>query len=221
MKRYLTLLVALGLVQTAQAGFIFEIDTDGSDDGVLTFNPNFAFGGDTTTASQSAPATVFGATGGDSIFGGDGFNDPDTYVYTHSPDSEPDNLVIPNGQDLGDGNLGTGVTGGSAGLYHVYAAWPFSSNVSGGPTTYDVTTAGDNFSVQIDQNGGGGGLGNVWVLLGDIDYTLGSITVTQNSQSNTFVSMRAYGLLFEAVPEPTTGLLLAAAGGIFAIRRRR
>ena len=72
MKRLMILMATAGLLSTAQAGYIIEIDTDGADDGVLTYNADFSFGGDTTTASQSATATVFGATGGDSIFGGDG-----------------------------------------------------------------------------------------------------------------------------------------------------
>lgn len=219
MKRIMVALVALGLVQSAHAGYIFEIDTDGLDDGVLTFNPNFAFGGDTTFASQSVTALAFGATGGDSIFGGDGVLFPDTYVYTYSPDSQADNLVIPAGQDLGEGNLGTGLVGGGPGTYRVYAAWPFTSNVGGGLTTYEVSTAGDSFIASLDQNGGGAGRGDVWAFLGDINYSGGPITVTQTAGTNAFVSMRAYGVLFEVVPEPASSMFLVAAG-VLLLRRR-
>lgn len=222
----MTLVAFAGFVNTASAAFIFEIDTDGADDGVLTFNPNFSFGGDTTTASQSATSSAFGTSGGDSIFGGDGSALPDTYLYSYTPDSEPDNLVIPMGQDLGDGNLASGLGGGGGGLYSVYATWPFTSNVSGGLTTYNVTTAGDGFSVSIDQNGGGPGLGNVWVQLGDINYSAGAIAVEQTAGSNAFVSMRAYGLLFEPVgapiPEPSSAfLLLLGAVPLVLVRHRR
>ena len=204
------MLAFAGLVNTASAALIFEIDIDGADDGVLTFNPNFSFGGNTTIASQSATSTAFGTSGADSIFGGDGVAIPDTYLYSYAPDTEPDNLVIPAGQDLGDGNVATGFTGGGSGLYRVYATWPFTTNVSGGLTTYNVTTTGDAFSVSIDQNRGGAGLGDVWVRLGDIDYSSGAITVEQTAGSNSFVSMRAYGLLFEPapIPEPSSALLL-------------
>jgi hypothetical protein len=219
MKRIMALLVALALVQSAHAGYIFEIDTDGLDDGILTFNLDFSFGGDTTTASQSITSTAFGATGGDSIFGGDGVLLPDTYVYTHSPDSQPDNLLIPAGQDLGEGNIGTGVVGGGPGPYRVYAAWPFTSNVGGGLTNYEVTTAGDSFLTSLDQNGGGAGRGDVWALLGTINYTGGAITVTQTATINSFVSMRGYGVLFEAVPEPASATLLCAAGALLLRRR--
>lgn len=209
-------ILGLALAQPATAGFIIEIDTDGSDDGVVTYNPGFSFGGDTTTASQSTPATAFGAAGGDSIFGGDGLNLADTYTYAYSPASQPDNLVIPAGTDLGEGNLGTGVVGGGAGTYRVYALWPYSENVSGGPVSFDVVAPGDNFQVMIDQNM----RGNAWVLLGEIEYTSGVITVAQRAGSNTFVSMRASGVLFEAVPAPGSAMLVGLAG-LVALRRRR
>ncbi len=214
--------VVVVLAQSAQGARLFEIDTDGADDGVLTFNPDFSFGGDTTTASQSSTSGAFGTTGADSIFGGDGVNEPDTYVYTYSPDTQPDNLAIPAGTDLGEGDLATGLTGGGEGPYRVYATWPFTSNVSGGLTRYEVVTGGDSFTVDIDQNGGGAGRGNVWVLLGEIDYTGGAITVTQSAtDQNSFISMRAYGLLFEAVPSPGAAGLLMGAGALAAARRRR
>lgn len=185
----------LAMTSVAGAGFILEIDTDGLDDGVLSFNPGFSFGGDTTTASQSATASVVGGTGGDSIFGGNGVNFADTYVYTYSPDSEPDNLVLAPGTDLGEGNEATGEVGGGPGVYRVYAAWPFTDNVSGGLTTYEVTTAGDTFSIAVNQNN----RGDAWVLLGEIEYTGGAVTVEQTAAINSFISMRAYGVLFEKV----------------------
>lgn len=205
---------------SAHGAYIFEIDTDGLDDGIVTFNPDFSFGGDTTTASQSAPSMAFGASGADSIFGGDGSQFGDTYLYTYAPDAQPDNLAIPAGTDLGEGNVATGLTGGGAGLYRVYATWPGTTNVSGGLVNYTVTTGIDAFSIDIDQNGGGAGRGDAWVLLGEIDYDAGAIRVTQTASTNTFISMRAYGLLFERVPAPGTAVLMGL-GAIAATRRRR
>ena len=185
------------LASAAGAGFIIEIDIDGQDDGVLTFNPNFAFGGDTTTASQSATASVVGATGGDSIFGGNGANFGDTYIYTYSPDSQADNLPLAPGVDLGEGNLATGVAGGGPGTYRVYATWPYTENVSGGDVTFNITTLGDFESQSIDQNF----RGDAWVLIGEIEYSSGPITVRQIADTNTFLSMRAHGVLFEKVED--------------------
>jgi hypothetical protein len=106
--------------------------------------------------------------------------------------------------------------GGTPGLYNVYATWNFTDNVTGIPITYSVTTNGDSFSVQLDQNG----KGDVWVKLGVIDYSVGSIDVEQFSSANTLVSMRSHGLLFEAVigPEPSTALLVL--GGLTALSMR-
>lgn len=201
---------------SAQAAYMIEIDTDGADDGVLTYNSNFSFGGDTDTASQSAASGAFGMTGGDSIYGGNGVNQPDTYIYVHSPDSQADNLVVPAGTDLGDGILASGLVGGVPGLYAVYATWPSTTNVTGGLTSYEVITNGDLFTVQIDQNNKGGN----WIKLGEINYTDGTIRVAQTAGSNTFVSMRAAGVLFERVPEPAT-LSLLAIGSLLIARRRR
>jgi hypothetical protein len=212
------------LSSSAQGAFILEIDTDGADDGVVTYNANFAFGGDTTTASQSVASSAYGMTGGDSIFGGNGSAFLDTYVYTYTPGSDVDNLAIPAGTDLGNGVLATGAPGGAPGAYNVYATWPFTNNVSGGLTTYTIDTAGDSLVADIDQNG----TGNIWVPIGTINYTAGAIVVTQNPHSNTFVSMRAAGILFEArsavsaVPEPSTFVLLGSGGllALFTIRRK-
>jgi hypothetical protein len=187
----------LAMVSVAGAGFILEIDTDGLDNGVLSFNPGFSFGGDTTTASQSAAASVVGGTGGDSIFGGNGVNLGDTYVFTYSPDSQPDNLVLAPGTALGEGNEATGVVGGGPGTYRVYAAWPYTENVGGGTVTYTIESSIDSTQAFVDQNF----RGNAWVFLGEIEYTGGAITVTQEAGSNTFISMRAYGVLFEKVED--------------------
>lgn len=214
--RSIPLALPLATALTAHAAHLIEIDTDGADDGVLTYNPQFNFGGDTTAASQSVPSTALGMTGGDSIFGGDGTGFPDTYVYAYSPESQPDNLSIPAGTDLGEGSLATGLAGGGLGLYRVYATWPFTDNVSGGDVAYDVVAPGDSFQVDIDQNG----RGDAWYLLGEINYAGGVITVTQRAGSNTFISMRAAGVLFEYVPTPGTAALLALAG-VTALRRRR
>jgi hypothetical protein len=50
----------------AGAAFLLEIDTDGADDNVLTYNPAFSFGEDTTTAAASVTSPAFGTTGGGS-----------------------------------------------------------------------------------------------------------------------------------------------------------
>lgn len=207
-------------VATAQGAYVLEVDTDGADDGVLTYHPNFSFGGDTTTASQSAPSTAVGLTGGDSIFGGDGVASPDTYLYTYTPGADGDNLTLPAGTPLNDdGDLASGLPSGSSGLYAVYATWPFTENVSGGPTTYSLSDGVSTlFSVDIDQNG----LGNEWVFLGESQLDAATTyTLSQEAGSNTFVSMRSSGVLFQRVPEPSTIVLVAVAGCLALVARRK
>ncbi len=236
LRKLLTLLV-VGVffvgAGVAQAAFLIEIDTDGLDDGVLTLNPLFGFGGDTTSASQSSPSSAVGMNGGDSVFAGNGSAENDTYTATYSPDSMADNLALAPGTDLGNGNFASGLVGGGPGTYAVYATWPFTDNVSGGPPTFNVTTAGDSSSMLVDQNGfvpavpapgvvpGSPGLGNVWVLVGEVQYTSGSIDLEQVAFSNSFVSMRAAGYLFEKVPEPTAALLGLSGVALTLVRRRR
>ncbi len=224
-------LVILTCTAAVPGATILEIDTDGADDGVLTYNANFSFGGDTTTASQSVTSTAFGTTGGDSLFGGDGTVLPDTYAYSYTPDLAPDNLVVPLNFDLGGGNLASGLVGGGLGTYRVYATWPYTENVSGGDTRYTISATGTaDVIVDIDQNFKGG---DEWISLGNIVYSAPgtSIFVTQEPTiANSFVSMRSHGLLFERicdrdqrpVPAPSS-LSIVGIGlvGLGWVRQRR
>lgn len=201
------------------AAYLIEVDTDGLDNGTLLYSPDFAFGGDTTAASQSIPSGAIGMTGGDSIYGGNGSTFPDTYVYTHSPDSQIDNLIFWGGEALGDRNYASGATGGGAGTYAVYATWPGTDNVNGGLTHYQIDTTGDSVASSVDQNGPGGlddgvSFGNVWVKIGEIEYTSGPITVTQTPTSNTFISMRAAGVLFELMSEELNEAYTGPSGSV-------
>ena len=184
-------------IHAASGAYLIEIDTDGMDDGIITLNDDFFYDFDSSTseASQSSPSRAFGMTGGDSVFGGNG--DPDTYTFFYSPDSQPDNLSIPPDTRLGFEQTATGLEGGGAGTYRVYATWPFTTNVGGGPTEFTVTSEDDEFIVEIDQNN----RGHDWIPLGDIVYSGGEISVFQAAGMESFVSMRSAGVLFELQPE--------------------
>ena len=221
---------------SAQAGYVLEVDTDGADNGALAFNPNFGFGGDTTTASQSIFSTGAGLTGGDSIFGGDG-SAFDTYTYSYTPAVDGDNNGTNPvaGQVLNQfGTLGSGVAAGGSGDYDVYAIWPHTNNISGGLTTYTLADGVNTlFSVQIDQNNAAPprdvdgdlvvdpGSGGEWIFLGTATLDANTAyTLTQESGAATFVSMRSAGILFDAVPEPAS-LGLMGLGGLAILGRKR
>ncbi|MCF7732430.1 MAG: polysaccharide deacetylase family protein [Akkermansiaceae bacterium] len=196
------LLAAVGMgIGTLHGAYLIEVDIDGLDDGVVSYSPDFAFGGDTTAAFQSAASSAVGLSGGDSIYGGNGSAFPDTYVFTYAPDGQADNQYLDAGAALGNGNFASGAIGGGPGRYAVYAAWPFTTNVNGGLTNYRIETAGDSSLVSIDQNGSG----NAWVKVGEVDYTSGPLTVTQTATSNASVSMRAAGILFELLADGSAG----------------
>lgn len=214
MKKQLTiaLCVAIGMGSSVlHAAYLIEVDIDGLDNGILLYSPDFAFGGDTTSAGQSVAASTIGLTGGDSIYGGDGNSELDTYVFTYAPDSASDNLFFDSGTPLGGTNYASGVAGGGPGRYAVYATWPTTSNVNGGLTTYQIGTAGDTVYFSIDQNT----VGNVWVKVGEINYTNGPITVTQTPTANSGVSMRAAGVLFERLSDGSSGGYTGPPGPVF------
>ncbi|MEQ8847493.1 PEP-CTERM sorting domain-containing protein [Botrimarina sp.] len=239
--RATALLAALALVAPASGAFLLEIDTDGLDDGVLTLNPNFSTGGDTGVPSQSIAGTAVGLTGGDSVFGGaaangDGAPNPDTYIYTYTPAVDGDNVGLAPGTVLNEFGDTLVNLPASSGLYEVYVTWPDTGNISfEAPTNY-VLSDGVNelLSVSISQdNDSGGFTGNQWISIGqavldaNTTYTL-TQTNTPDEQVglggttfvNGFVSMRASGVLFDRVPEPTSALLAAVALAGFAARRR-
>lgn len=231
-KALLSVVFATAMIPVgAHGALVISIDTDGATTGnTVAFNPRFRFGGDTTGgAGGSIAATAAGLPLGNSIFGGNG-SVRDVYEYLYTPGVDADNTVYTEGQNLGNGNTATGLTGGLSGEYAVYATWPVSGNVAGDPITFDLLGPGDTVLVtrQFNQNN----TGNGWFLIGNALLESGSeYVLRQSSNTAPFVSMRASGAMFEfvaapaAVPEPGSLILTGLLGGFGVVggwvRRRR
>ncbi|MEQ8209133.1 MAG: PEP-CTERM sorting domain-containing protein [Lacipirellulaceae bacterium] len=245
MKKILSLTAACAVLLAggvAQAAFTAAVDLDpagGTTPGSL--NPNFSFGGDTTTASESIPSAAVGLPDHDSLFGGDGATAGDTYVMSYTPGVDADNFFPAAGSLLGSTTgFGTetasGQVGGGSGLYNVYVTFPASTNVNPAGSNFTVTNDGADLVVlAVDQNNGGtgadldpgpafvGGANNSWFKLGTVPLTSGTTyTVSMSANANTFVSQRLAGVMWElAIPEPTSLMLLGFAGCALITTRRR
>lgn len=221
-----------------QAAYIVEVHSSGLG------NATFSLGGDTTTVSTSIPSTAVGLTGTNSIFGGNGSAQMDTYVFSYTPGTNADNYAPTPGLVLGDksgnpgpGHTATGAVGGVSGTYKVYFTTPETTGISGGGTDFTLTQNGAPVVVNdLDLNNGGtgpdtnastgfsGGANNTWYLLGTVDLVAGNTySVTQVAGANTFVSTRAHAVMWELqpIPEPSTAALLAVGSLAMGIRRRR
>ncbi len=193
----LAVIVCLASQATVQAVFIVETFSDGR--GYANFSSN---GTPSYTATVSR---AVGCIGTKSAFGGT--VDPDTYIFSYTLGTNPDNFSIAAGTNLGNNQLASGLTGGLPGTYNVYITWPSTNNVVPLPGNVTATLVDDDGSVKVgfpqddgDVYGTNPG-GNKWKLLGQVSLSLGTTsTVTLVPDvPGSYVSMRAQGVMWELV----------------------
>jgi hypothetical protein len=195
------LMMVAVVAASVQAAFIVEAHSTG-----LANATNFTGVGKASVASGAA-----GLIGTNSIWSGTGSaGSTRDFLFSYTPGTDVD-------------NASSSLPGGGDGLYNVYVSWPATTNVPNG-ATITVTSEGAPIVNSYIQNTGGTGdpgANDAWLLIAEnISLLQGTeYTVNMNADVWSWTSMRAHGVMWEAVPEPMT-LMLLGVGGLFLRRRR-
>jgi hypothetical protein len=183
-------------------------------------NENYVGDGRPSSDEWPSPSRAVGVTAASAVYGGS-VDHVYTFYYTPSPAGclDVDNVTFAAGTDLGNGDLATGLAGGGAGLYNVYATWRYSTNVTQNNANFTVTSEGDDVSLlNVQQYGTTPGSDN-WLLLAErVPLVTGrTYTVTQNATTTSWVSMRNHGVMWEFV-EPIEPLAdIVVDGGVLSL----
>jgi hypothetical protein len=209
-----------------QAAFMVETDKGMLFGGTPLAPENYSGDGIESTWGASN-STAVGTQAGNAVFGGTG-DHIYTFFYTPSPVGclDVDNTVYAAGTDLGNGNLATGLTGGGAGLYNVYATWCDSDNVTQNNANFTITSEDDDVSLLNVQQWGTVSPppgSDTWLLIAErVPLITGrTYTITQTQASDIipipYVSMRSHGVMWEFV-EPIEPLAdIVVDGGVLSL----
>jgi hypothetical protein len=208
-------IAAVVLAGEVQGAFVVELHPDG-----LAFSN---FSGTPRYSAYAKASNAVGCTDFGSGFGSTA-DPPDVYTFSYLLGTDADNVPLVAGTDLGNGDLASGLSGGATGLYNVYITFPDSTNVDVSGCDIVITSDGVDIVLEdVDMNTGGTGTpgaNDAWLLIAEnVLLTAGNTyTVSQTANSDAYVSMRSHGVMWEAVPEPCTLLVLGL--GAVLLRRR-
>jgi hypothetical protein len=207
-----------------EAAFIVEPNGKASDH----FTATPATNGNSTLAGAGTLAALGLTPDAASVFGGT------EYRFDYTPGTDGDNTTFAPGERRNQFAtfIASGLLANFNGRYRVFRVHPETQNVSGGLTTYEIliNDVPTGVSQSIDQNlidiptglATGANIG-LWELIGEVTVAdpTDTITVVQTATNGGFVSMRSGGIMFESIPEPATGVMLALAAVGAVIARRR
>ena len=187
-------------------------------------NENYVGDGRLSSDEWPSPSRAVGVTAESAVYGGT-VDHVYTFYYTPSPfgSLDVDNVVFTGGTDLGNGDLATGLVGGGAGLYNVYATWRASDNVTQNNANFTVASEAEDVSLlNVQQYGITVPLppgSDTWLLLAErVPLITGrTYAVTQAAVVDNWVSMRSHGVMWEFVEpiEPLTDVVVP--GGVLSI----
>ncbi|MBN1844951.1 MAG: hypothetical protein JW810_04665 [Sedimentisphaerales bacterium] len=208
-------LVLALLAGTVQAAFLIEAHSSGLANANFSTNSGIIY--------TSDPSNAYGRRATSSIFGGS--VNPDTYTYTYTPGMDLDNVPIPAGINLGNGDLASGLDGNGIWPYNVYITWPASTNVNAAGCKLIITNDGTDVEldpVNMNTNGTGTpGGNNAWYRIAEnIRLTPGlSYTVTQIANSTAYCSQRSHGVLWEMrTPETFAPVIITELDGFTEVQ---
>ena len=210
------------LAANAQAAFMVET-WSGSVKYPVPGLANDHYSGDGILSSDTypSPSRAVGVTAASAVFGGTSY----VFSYTPSPGcgGDEDNVMFAAGTALGNGNTATGLLGGTAGFYNIYATWRASDNVDPGGVNYTVTLEGDDKTVPMVQQKTIGGVipagSDNWFLVAERVRLMPSrtYTLTQKPNATSYVSMRNHGVMWELVEAEAPVADIVETEGITAV----
>ena len=169
---------------------------------------------------STAPGLSTWGTAEHSVFNSDETPLYFDFPYIYTPGFDVDNFLSPEGFDLANGHLSSGLLGGAPGLYNVYITWPASTNVDTDGCRITVTNDGETVDLPfVDMNTGETGTpggNNGWFRIAEGIHLTTGITYEIHQIAHDpmgYPSMRSHGVLWELVEADVEQLTIIESDG--------